>query len=223
MPGINRQQKTTPFERYGGHPVPALQAIEAATAGSSPALAPAIGGAFGAPFRKFGQTDNPGTLYNPYRFRAYLKTAAVSVASGSAVLIPFDFIDDDTNNGWDATNHWYVVSQPGHYAAQIHVNINTTGQTLSTFQLQSYILVSRGGSNVYFIQDGTIAGSGAAGSVLGTGYDANAVSLDIPLLAGDLVKFEAGQSNSANVTLNLSNGGAGGQYTDCSLHLVSGF
>lgn len=188
MPGINRQQKTTPFERYGGHPIPALQAIEAAATGGSPALAPAIGGAFGVPFRGFGQTDSPASMYNLYRMRAYQNTPQ-AMANSATVTVTLDTIDFDDNKNFSTSTSTYTAPVLGSYYlfAGVTVRLNQSPQGVG-------VAIAKGGTPLY-----DFVGNSCTGITSSLYYCSASLS--------DLFRFNQNDQITVQAT-NLSGGGA---------------
>jgi hypothetical protein len=136
-------------------------------------------------------------------------------SGGALVTIPFDTVDYDTSNSWNASTFQWTVPVSGYYKMVGKANIS------SGAGLKWFLILVRFYQNGTRITEGVQVNAGdytgTAGVVLNAGYDT--MTDDAPYLnAGDLIDLRVTQQNDAAGVKVLNSG----LFTYALIHLLSG-
>lgn len=129
-------------------------------------------------------------------------SSPLTVSSGTYVKMPFEVVDEDIQNEYDATNHRFTATKDGNY--QINIGFEYEA-TLSDGQLCG-ILIYKNGSSIkkcYYRANGT-------------SYNDFNYSVDVTLAANDYIEIYTYQDSGSDETIYDS-----GQYTWLNIRKVS--
>lgn len=137
------------------------------------------------------------SMTTPVSFGVYLSTNQ-SLANNTATKITLDTEEFNNGNGWDNTNHKFVIPSTGVYFIQANIEINGVGNTS-----RDYIALYKNGSEFK-------RGTDSAGDGFDTGFNLSCV---VSLTAGDYLELYASQNSGSSHNVD------GGE----SLTYMSGF
>lgn len=152
---------------------------------------------------------------NPYKMRVHL-SANQSIANSSPTTVAFDTVDFGV---FSTGTNSYTIPLSGYYAVFVKLSWGTATQL--TIIYQATLLVNgvnaQGGSS--FMPAGGFS-TLADGAVPGNAFETPISDLRF-FNAGDVLTVQGNQTNGGAVALNILGGGAAGETSYWTMHLIS--